>query len=104
MRKRTGRAAPDCRPANTACALLSGFYDDLVCQGTRIVVKGVDVLVDLPCSGAQALLLGLLGFSIAAAFCRARPLAAVTGLAHLPCYLTFEPFWPHLEVQVKVFS
>ncbi len=66
--------------ADGACLLLSGLYDDLVCEGTRIVVRGVDVLVDLPCSGAQALLLGLLGFSVAAAICRATPLAVAAGL------------------------
>lgn len=66
--------------ADGACVLLSGVYKDVVCEGTRIVVGGVDVLVDLPCSGAQALLLGLLGFSSAAAVCRANPLAIAAGL------------------------
>lgn len=65
--------------ADGACTLLSGFYDNLVCQGTRIVLNGVDVLVDLPCSGAQTLLLGLLGFCVAAALCRATPLAVGVG-------------------------
>ncbi len=66
--------------ADGACTVLSGFYDNLVCEGTRIVLNGVDVLVDLPCSGAQTLLLGLLGFCIAAAICRARPVALAVGL------------------------
>ncbi len=66
--------------ADGACTVLSGFYDNLVCEGTRIVLNGVDVLVDLPCSGAQTLLLGLLGFCIAAAICRARPVAIAVGL------------------------
>ncbi len=66
--------------ADGACRLLSGFYDDLVCQGVRIIVNGVDVLVDLPCSGAQTLLLGLLGFCIAAAICRAQALMVMAGL------------------------
>ncbi|MCP5084857.1 MAG: exosortase T [Alphaproteobacteria bacterium] len=66
--------------ADGACTVLSGFYSNLVCEGTRIVVNGVDVLVDLPCSGAQTLLLGLLGFCVAAAFCRAKPIAVVAGL------------------------
>ncbi|MEM8688883.1 MAG: exosortase T, partial [Pseudomonadota bacterium] len=67
--------------ADGACAVLSVFYDDLVCRGVRIVVNGVDVLVDLPCSGAQAVLLGLLGFCIAASICRARPSMVVAGFA-----------------------
>ncbi|NNF78999.1 MAG: exosortase T [Rhizobiales bacterium] len=66
--------------ADGACAVLSGFYSNLVCEGTRIVVNGVDVLVDLPCSGAQTLLLGLLGFCVSAAICRAKPIAVVAGL------------------------
>lgn len=65
--------------ADGACTLLSGFYDTLICQGTRIVLNGVDVLVDLPCSGAQTLLLGLLGFCVAAALCRATPAAVAVG-------------------------
>lgn len=65
--------------ADGACAVLSGFYSSLVCEGTRIIVNGVDVLVDLPCSGAQTLLLGLLGFCIAAAICRAGPAAVAAG-------------------------
>ncbi len=67
--------------ADGACLVLSGFYDNLVCQGVRIVINGVDVLVDLPCSGAQTLLLGVMGFCIAAAVCRARPLMVVAGLS-----------------------
>ena len=66
--------------ADGACAVLSAFYSDLKCEGTRIIVNGVDVLVDLPCSGAQTLLLGLLGFCCAAALCRAKPVAVVAGL------------------------
>ncbi|MEM1198988.1 MAG: exosortase T [Pseudomonadota bacterium] len=66
--------------ADGACWALSGFYDDLVCHGVRIVVNGVDVLVDLPCSGAQTLLLGLLGFCVAAAICRAQALMVAVGL------------------------
>jgi exosortase/archaeosortase family protein len=61
------------------CGLLEAIYDGVVCQGVRIVLAGKDVLVDLPCSGARALLLTLLAFSCAAAVCRPAPLHAVTG-------------------------
>ena len=67
--------------ADGACLVLSAVFDNLVCQGVRIIVNGVDVLVDLPCSGAQTLLLGLLGFCIAAAICRAGVLMIAAGLA-----------------------
>ena len=43
--------------ANLACVMLSPFFADLICEGTRLRVNGVDVLVDLPCSGASGLLL-----------------------------------------------
>lgn len=56
--------------ADGACGLLSTLYSDLVCKGTRLVVNGVDVMVDLPCSGAGTLMLSLLGFSLASAICR----------------------------------
>lgn len=65
--------------AGGACTVLSSLYGDLSCQGVRLIVNGADVLVDLPCSGARALLLGLLGFSVAAAVCRPRWGWAVAG-------------------------
>ena len=43
-----------------ACALLIPFYDDLVCSGVRLQISGLDVMVDLPCSGAQLLSTALL--------------------------------------------
>ena len=64
-----------------ACGLLGTFYDGVVCEGVRIVLAGKDVLVDLPCSGARAILLTLLAFAAAAAVCRPAPLQAVVGLA-----------------------
>lgn len=42
--------------AHVACAMLSPFFPDLICEGVRLRVGGVDVLVDLPCSGAVGLL------------------------------------------------
>ncbi len=66
--------------ADGACLLLSMLYRDLVCNGVRLILEGVDILVDLPCSGARTLLLGLFGFSVAAAFCRPKAGQAITGL------------------------
>ena len=41
--------------ANLACTLLLPFFDDLACSGVRLRISGQDVMVDLPCSGAQLL-------------------------------------------------
>jgi exosortase/archaeosortase family protein len=60
--------------------VLSNLYGDTVCQGVRLIVSGVDVLVDLPCSGARTLLLGLLGFAMAASLSRPRLHQALGGL------------------------
>ncbi|MEZ0261499.1 MAG: exosortase T [Alphaproteobacteria bacterium] len=43
--------------AGGACLTLKGFFDDVACNGARIIVSGHDVLVDLPCSGARMLIL-----------------------------------------------
>ena len=43
-------------------------------------MNGADVLVDLPCSGARTLLLGLLGLAAAAAVCRPSPVRAALGV------------------------
>ena len=45
--------------ADLACRLLGLFYEELACAGIRITVRSLDVLVDLPCSGATGLLLAL---------------------------------------------
>lgn len=66
--------------ADGACRLLGTFFDNVTCNGVRIVIAGVDVLVDLPCSGARSALLLLLFFCVAAAFCRPRPAQALAGL------------------------
>jgi len=67
--------------AGGACSLLSLSYPDIACIGVRMTVQGADVLVDLPCSGARTLLLGLLGLAAAAALCRPSPGRAALGLA-----------------------
>lgn len=41
--------------AQGACTLLSIAVDDVVCHGLRLTVQGVDILVDLACSGSQLL-------------------------------------------------
>ncbi len=43
--------------AHAACAMLTPIFPDLVCEGVRLRLNGLDVLVDLPCSGASGLLL-----------------------------------------------
>ena len=43
--------------ADLACQMLSPFFSDLICKGTRLRINGIDVMVDLPCSGASGLLL-----------------------------------------------
>jgi len=47
--------------AGIACAMLTPFFDNLACSGVRLTVDGADVLVDLPCSGAEMVsLVGLI--------------------------------------------
>ena len=41
--------------ASVACTILAPWFSDLQCDGVRLVVSGKDILVDLPCSGAQLL-------------------------------------------------
>ena len=43
--------------AEVACGILSPFFPNLICDGVRLQLNGIDVLVDLPCSGASGLLL-----------------------------------------------
>lgn len=43
--------------ADLACRMMSPFFADLICEGVRLRAGGVDVMVDLPCSGATGLLL-----------------------------------------------
>ncbi len=41
--------------AQGACGLLSITVDEVICHGLRLTVQGVDILVDLACSGSQLL-------------------------------------------------
>ena len=49
--------------ADGACLLLGSIFDNVRCNGVRILIDNQDVLVDLPCSGARALLLLLLFYA-----------------------------------------
>ena len=53
--------------ADLACQLLGVAYSDLHCHGTRISIQGLDVFVDLPCSGAKLLSTAGFIFSLLAA-------------------------------------
>lgn len=57
--------------AFTACGLLSAIHVNAGCEGVRLFIDDIDVLVDLPCSGARLLILMLTGFLVLAA---AKPL------------------------------
>ncbi|MCP5072276.1 MAG: exosortase T [Rhodobacteraceae bacterium] len=63
--------------AEAACAMLSPFFSDLVCEGVRLQLNGVDVLVDLPCSGASGLLLIVSLWAFINVLFRPAPLHAV---------------------------
>ncbi len=54
--------------AKAACALLAPLHEGLRCEGTLIAVEGAKLSIDLPCSGAQGLvLLSALCFGLIAA-------------------------------------
>lgn len=67
--------------ASGACGVLGLLVDELQCHGTRILLAGQDLLVDLPCSGARGLMLVLMLFVGLCALRRPRPLQALLGLA-----------------------
>ncbi len=66
--------------AGAACGVLGLAPDPVQCEGVRILLAGRDVVVDLPCSGAQGLLLLLLLFAALAALARPTLLGASLGL------------------------
>lgn len=65
--------------ARGACGVLSGLFGDVRCAGVRITVQGADVLVDLPCSGARAIIVFGFVFAVAAALARPRWPMALAG-------------------------
>lgn len=67
--------------ADGACVLLNAGFRDVMCDGVRIVIEGVDVLVDLPCSGARAFLLLMLLHSVCACVVQPSVWRAAAGIA-----------------------
>ena len=49
--------------AYLACGFLKPFFDELSCTGVRLQINSVDVLVDLPCSGAELVSISALIFA-----------------------------------------
>ncbi|MBN8607750.1 MAG: exosortase T [Caulobacterales bacterium] len=66
--------------AGGACGALSVLFDDVRCAGVRISVDGADVLVDLPCSGARALIVFGFMFVTSATLARPRWFVGVLGV------------------------
>ena len=65
--------------ANLACGVLNLWFADLLCEGVRIRLNSVDVLVDLPCSGAELLSLSGMIFLFLATTKRPLFRSALTG-------------------------
>ena len=66
--------------ADGACLLLGSIFDNVRCNGVRILIDNQDVLVDLPCSGARALLLLLLFYAACMTLCRPGTAKGILGL------------------------
>ncbi|TDT74211.1 exosortase/archaeosortase family protein [Litoreibacter halocynthiae] len=65
--------------ADLACQMMSPFFADLICEGVRLRLNGVDAMVDLPCSGASGLLLMVSLWAFLNILYRPRLLTAFTG-------------------------
>ena len=65
--------------AGSACGVLSLLHSNAGCQGVRLFIDEMDVLVDLPCSGARLLILLLTGFCAMAAVRRLTPARLLQG-------------------------
>ena len=66
--------------ADGACLVLGSIFDNVRCNGVRILIDHQDVLVDLPCSGARALLLILLFYAACMTVCRPGITKGILGL------------------------
>jgi exosortase/archaeosortase family protein len=66
--------------ASGSCIFLSSLFDGVHCAGMRILINNKDVLVDLPCSGARALLLLQLFYAACMTVCRPPLLSGFIGL------------------------
>ena len=75
--------------AGSACLILGGLFDNVSCHGVRILINQMDVLVDLPCSGARTLL--LLQLFYAACMTVVRP-SLTSGLFGF-CVTLFSSLW-----------
>lgn len=64
-----------------ACELLSIIQPGVQCSGVRITIDGLDVLVDLPCSGARLLISLLTAFLFLAAISSLTVFSFAAGLA-----------------------
>ncbi|WP_208999764.1 exosortase T [Stappia sediminis] len=62
--------------ARISCKLLGTFFDDMACEGVRLRLSGQDVLVDLPCSGTNGLMLAIALLTILNALYRPRLIIA----------------------------
>ncbi len=65
--------------ASGACSALNVLFDDVTCDGVRIAINSTDVLVDLPCSGAEALLAFGFMYAVCAAITRPNALQSALG-------------------------
>ncbi len=66
--------------AGGACLILGGLFENVSCQGVRILINQKDVLVDLPCSGARTLLLLQLFYTACMTLCRPNWIAGLVGI------------------------
>ncbi|MEM6739377.1 MAG: exosortase T [Pseudomonadota bacterium] len=66
--------------AELSCAMLGPFFASLECHGVRLKIDALDVLVDLPCSGATGLLLMLTLWTVMNARFRPSLWSALQGL------------------------
>ncbi len=71
--------------ADLACQMLQPFFRDLLCEGVRLRVNDVDVLVDLPCSGASGLLLMVSLWAFLNVLYRPSLLPAIVGGVGVSC-------------------
>ena len=67
--------------AGSACLILGTLFDHVSCHGVRLLIDHKDVLVDLPCSGARALLLLQLLYAVCMTVCRPGTLSGLFGFA-----------------------
>ena len=82
-----------------ACQLLGAFFTPLDCAGTRIVVMGREVLVDVPCSGARLLTTLLMLLSVLGALVAPRARNAALGMA-----VTLFSAWAANTVRISVLA